>query len=144
LQTETRDKDDVATALKDCADLAPGSAAPSGGAASALPSPRGSTASADNATPAAARTPAANRFGGVGLPGMMPLPGMGASPRGASGDAAGEAATPSSAGGGGGGGGDDFARPSRPGRGGARLPGMGMALPGLVSPAPAAAPEGSS
>jgi hypothetical protein len=99
---ETRDKDDVATAFAECAGLVPGVAA-----ASAAPSAASSSSST-------ASTPLRSPGGGVALPGMFGAGGAGAAAAAISPGADGEFA----------------ARPTRPGRGAARLVG-GMALPGM-------------
>lgn len=153
VQVETRDADDVTTALTDFA----ASPSPARSAAS-VASP--DTAAAAAAAAAALSSPlkSPNKFGGVGLPGMgaMALPGMGASPlklharvHSGGGDSTGEAAAS-----------EGSASPATEARashvrmaGGMALPGMApgaMALPGmggLRSPlkesAPAPAPAES-
>lgn len=76
MQVETRDADDINTALIDF------TAAPTGTTAHAVTSPGAAAA------PMSSPGSAAKRFGGVGLPGMgmgMPLPGMSPPGAGASG-----------------------------------------------------------
>jgi hypothetical protein len=91
---ETRDRDDVLTAL---AELAAGAGAAGAGAGSGA-------AAAPSADSPASASASARHFGGVGLPGMSPLS---AAAAGGGGEAA-AAAPPADAG---------FAKPSRPGRG---------------------------